>query len=253
LIVSISGAKKDVGKSSLAAYLIRHCNGCAAAKFTLHREEPEGDPIVVEELPDPEANNDTARMLKAGAEPVFWVRATSKNLEERTAEVMARIGTRPVVLEGNSVLGFLRPDYAVFIMGTDFDDFKPSAWAALAVADTILVNGEKKISGTEAIELEKKCKDLSGGAKVIFVAETGRENAYAIVLSRIIGRVGGGIFMSDLDDRIVRGLKERAVDGRIACAEALKLAAELGVPAQEVGRAANELKIKVVSCSLGCF
>ncbi len=192
-------------------------------------------------------------MRKAGADPVYWVRATGENLEERTAEVMERIGGHPVVMEGNSVLEYVRPDYAVFIMGKEFDGFKPSAWSALARADTVLVNGEKQISGAEAIGLEKKCKELSGGAKVVFVSEVGRENAYAIVLSRIIGRVEGGIFMSDLDDRIVEELKARAEDGRIPCAEALKLAEELGVSTQEVGRAANELKIKVVSCSLGCF
>lgn len=253
MIISISGANKDIGKSSLAAYLISRCRGCAAAKFTLHQEEPEGDPIVAEGTPETSAGNDTARMRKAGADPVYWVRSTRETLEEHTAAVMEKVGGRPVVLEGNSILEYVRPDYAVFIMGTDFDGFKPSAWNALARADTVLVNGEKGISGAEAIGLEKKCKELSGGAKVIFVYEVGRETAYAIVLSRIIGRVGGGVFMSDLDDRIVEELKARSEDGRIPCAEALKLAEELEVPTLEVGRAANELDIKVVSCSLGCF
>jgi hypothetical protein len=253
MIVSISGANKDIGKSSLAAYLIGHCRACAAAKFTLHREEPAGTPIIEEALPGPDAANDTARMRQAGARPVYWVRATRDSLEQRAGEVMEMIGKGTVVLEGNSVLEYVRPDYAVFIMGTSFDGFKESAWKALVAADTILVNGDAVIAGAEAIRLEKRCKELSPGAKIIFACEVGRDNAYAIILSRIIGRPGGDVFMQDLDERIVKELKARAEDGRIPCGVALKLAEELGVSPQEVGRAANELKIKVVNCSLGCF
>jgi hypothetical protein len=253
MIVSISGANKDIGKSSLASYLIGHCRSCAAAKFTLHREEPAGEPIVEENSPDPDAVNDTARMRQAGACPVYWVRATRDSLEARAGEVMEMIGEGTVILEGNSVLEYVRPDYAVFIMGAGFDEFKESAWKALAAADTILVNGDAVIAGAEAIRLEKRCKELSPGAKVIFASEVGRDNAYAIVLSRIIGRPGGDVFMQELDQRIVEELKARAEDGRIPCGVALKLAGELGISPQEVGRAANQLKIKVVNCSLGCF
>jgi hypothetical protein len=40
---------------------------------------------------------------------------------------------------------------------------------------------------------------------------------------------------------------------KIACREALKLAAELGVSPDEVGKTLNEMKIKIVHCQLGCF
>jgi hypothetical protein len=253
MIVAISGANKDIGKSSLASYLIAHCRSCAAAKFTLHREEPAGASIIEETLPDSEVINDTARMRQAGAFPVYWVRTTRDSLERRAGEVMKMIGEGTVILEGNSVLEYVRPDYAVFIMGAGFDGFKESAWKALAAADTILVNGDAAIAGAEAIGLEKRCKELSPGAKIIFACEVGRDNAYAIILSRIIGRPGGDVFMQDLDQRIVKELRARAEDGRIPCGVALKLAEELGVSPQEVGRAANELKIKVMNCSLGCF
>ncbi|MBC7231226.1 MAG: hypothetical protein H5T74_12650 [Actinobacteria bacterium] len=60
--------------------------------------------------------------------------------------------------------------------------------------------------------------------------------------------------MSDgVDERVKEAVKERAEEGRIPCAVALKLAEELGVPALEVGKAANALGIKIVACSLGCF
>jgi hypothetical protein len=88
---------------------------------------------------------------------------------------------------------------------------------------------------------------------VLFAADRGREAAWRIIASRIVGRLGGEYFVEDLDPRIVEALQERAEDGRIACAAACRIAEELDVPTQEVGRTANELKIKIINCSLGCF
>ena len=52
---------------------------------------------------------------------------------------------------------------------------------------------------------------------------------------------------------IERLLTERSNSGKITCAEARKIAEELGIPYIEVGRVANELKIKIRKCELGCF
>ncbi|NPV60799.1 MAG: hypothetical protein HPY75_14210 [Actinobacteria bacterium] len=60
--------------------------------------------------------------------------------------------------------------------------------------------------------------------------------------------------MSDeVDEKLKEAVKEKAEEGRIACAVALKLAEELGVSTLEVGKAANALGIKITRCSLGCF
>jgi len=48
-------------------------------------------------------------------------------------------------------------------------------------------------------------------------------------------------------------VQEAAKQGRLACAVALRLADELGVPPREIGRAADRLGIKIVGCQLGCF
>ena len=53
--------------------------------------------------------------------------------------------------------------------------------------------------------------------------------------------------------KIAEEMKKIAKHDRIECAEALKLAKDLGVSSQEVGKTANELKIKIKNCSLGCF
>ncbi len=251
-IVTISGANKDIGKSSLAAYVIEHCRDCSAAKFTMHEEQPQGPPIVAEQ-PGEKPGSDTARMMAAGADPVLWVRSTPATLDQEIEEALARMTGKVAVLEGNSILGHLQSDYAIFIMNPTFEDFKPSAWLALERADVVLVNGSQPVDGEAALLLERRCKEHNPRVKMLFSSDRGREAAWSIILSRIVGRVGGEHFVEDLDPRIVEKVQQEAVDGRIACGVALKIAEELGVPSREVGRTANQLKIKIANCSLGCF
>lgn len=44
-----------------------------------------------------------------------------------------------------------------------------------------------------------------------------------------------------------------AKDGKIACKQALEFAEKEGIPPKKVGELLNELKIKIVTCQLGCF
>lgn len=55
------------------------------------------------------------------------------------------------------------------------------------------------------------------------------------------------------DDLIRRKLKDLAKDGRIDCASARRIAEDLSVSYIEVGRAADDLDIRIRNCELGCF
>lgn len=48
-------------------------------------------------------------------------------------------------------------------------------------------------------------------------------------------------------------LRAASLDGRISCLAARVLAERLDVPYVLVGRAADELGIKICDCQLGCF
>jgi LAO/AO transport system kinase len=54
-------------------------------------------------------------------------------------------------------------------------------------------------------------------------------------------------------NKIEEEIKKRAVNGRLPCPVARKIAKELSVSYKEVGRTADELKIKITDCELGCF
>jgi hypothetical protein len=56
-----------------------------------------------------------------------------------------------------------------------------------------------------------------------------------------------------VDERVSAEVRAVAAERRLACAEALAIAERLGVEPREVGRAANELGVKIVACQLGCF
>jgi hypothetical protein len=54
--------------------------------------------------------------------------------------------------------------------------------------------------------------------------------------------------------RLIEMLRSRSGDEkRLTCTEAFKIARDLEIPVGEVGKACNELGIKVVACQLGCF
>lgn len=44
-----------------------------------------------------------------------------------------------------------------------------------------------------------------------------------------------------------------APQGKIACAAAFRLAEELSISTQKMGKLLDELGIKIVMCQLGCF
>jgi len=48
-------------------------------------------------------------------------------------------------------------------------------------------------------------------------------------------------------------LKKIAVKGKIPCGAALKLAADNHISPSDVGELADEIKIKISNCQLGCF
>jgi len=56
-----------------------------------------------------------------------------------------------------------------------------------------------------------------------------------------------------MEEKIREELGRRAAGGRITCQEARRIAEDLRVPYAEVGRAADELKIRIKDCELGCF
>jgi len=56
-----------------------------------------------------------------------------------------------------------------------------------------------------------------------------------------------------MKDKLRQEIMKKAVDSKLHCAEARKIAEDLGIPYAEVGAAADELGVKIKNCQLGCF
>jgi hypothetical protein len=48
-------------------------------------------------------------------------------------------------------------------------------------------------------------------------------------------------------------IQAAAPEGNISCAAAMRLAEELVISRQQLGKLLNELRIKIKQCQLGCF
>ncbi|NLJ76071.1 MAG: hypothetical protein GX325_02285 [Peptococcaceae bacterium] len=59
--------------------------------------------------------------------------------------------------------------------------------------------------------------------------------------------------MSEIGQEVLDAVKKVAQGGQITCTQARALAKDLQVEPIIIGKAADELKIKVISCELGCF
>jgi LAO/AO transport system kinase len=56
-----------------------------------------------------------------------------------------------------------------------------------------------------------------------------------------------------MNDKIAEEIRKKAVNDRLPCAAARRIAEELSVPYKEVGRTADELNVKITGCEFGCF
>ena len=73
-------------------------------------------------------------------------------------------------------------------------------------------------------------------------------SSFTVVKKRSIN-IGGIV----LDKQLEQDIRESLVEGKLPCAVAFSIAKKHGVAPKIVGDAANELKIKIASCQLGCF
>lgn len=56
-----------------------------------------------------------------------------------------------------------------------------------------------------------------------------------------------------MKDKVVEEIKRKAINGKLPCPIARRIAKELSVSYREIGRVADELNVKITDCELGCF
>lgn len=74
---------------------------------------------------------DTARYWDAGAANVHWLIATNAQVEAGINEALARVRTPNVLVEGTSLLQFIKADFAILAVGSNLPKTKASVRRAL--------------------------------------------------------------------------------------------------------------------------
>jgi hypothetical protein len=153
-IVVVGGHSRDVGKTSVVAAVIARLPEMRWTAFKITQFghgfcTANGEPcdcqtdehtVAVSEESDSQSGTDSARYLAAGALRSFWVRTRIGNLAAAMPRLRKEIAAaQNVILESNSIMGFLRPDLYLSVLDQAKADFKDSARLFLDRADALLV------------------------------------------------------------------------------------------------------------------
>ena len=157
-VVVIGGHTRNIGKTSVVAALIARLphlhwtafkitqfghGFCTADGAACDCQTDEHTIAISLERPGSasyDKTTDSARFLEAGADRSFWVRTRIGNLAAALPsmrKVMA--SAENVIIESNSVMGFLKPDLYLSVLDAGTADFKESARLFLDRADAILL------------------------------------------------------------------------------------------------------------------
>jgi len=242
-IIGIGGSRSGAGKTTVAAALLKYFTASpgplklwGAIKYTKTDfcSSLIDDRNIIEQ-----AGKDTGKLLSAGAEQVLWLKGPREGIEETTSVAIERLHHLDgIIIEGNSAIEFSNPDIVIFISAACGETEKPSSFRLIDHADIIVFRRDSmpptahdKVYSASSVYYDPEDKTTE---QELF------ECMKAVIEERII-------------ERIKQLLKQNAVNHRVSCPVARSIADELKVPYSEVGRAANELKIKIMNCELGCF
>lgn len=268
--IGIAGAHSNIGKTTLAAALLRYLNRNALSVTRNELKEKETAPVthhaslitlrrwgavkftktsLYTSLTDDPAvvgrgDKDTGRLLAAGAGAVLWVQSPAERLGEVLPLALDRLsssGCDGILVEGNSAIEFLKPDIVIFISSVSKNRIKASAQRLLHLADVVIIPGAHD-EGPE-VRYERSPEHERAACRL-----------YGLPLDEKTLRE-----LADCMEKIMKKksitelLHEKSADGRISCTLARAIAEELGVSPRDVGETADELKIKIKNCELGCF
>jgi hypothetical protein len=106
-------------------------------------------PFDITEETNREGIKDTSRMLRTGADRVFWLRVRSACVEEGLKALLEIIGPDAVtVCESNSLRHTVEPGLFVMVRNSRTTACKPTALSVMEYADRIVTSDGKRFSTT---------------------------------------------------------------------------------------------------------
>jgi molybdopterin-guanine dinucleotide biosynthesis protein len=155
IIAAVSGLSSNTGKTTLACELIQRLPEWEAIKLTRGHyrscgKDPSGccvsdllreQPLIRSGREENYAfGKDTGRFWDAGAVNVHWVIVDENQVEAGINEALSRVKSTGVVVEGNSFLEFVEPDFAIMCARAGENKLKSSARRNLDRADALYLS-----------------------------------------------------------------------------------------------------------------
>ncbi len=166
-IVGVGGYSSNVGKTTLMCELLRAFPGWEAIKTTRgHYRSCGKDPMaccVSHLLSDAplirsgreetfEAGKDTGKYWEAGASNVHWLIATDNQIGPGIKEVLKRVKSEGVLIEGNSFSKHIRPDFFVMVKRQDVAAIKRTAQEVMSIVSAIFESGSSFVDARETLK-----------------------------------------------------------------------------------------------------
>ncbi|MHC4476255.1 MAG: NTP transferase domain-containing protein [Planctomycetota bacterium] len=189
-MLMIGSAGSKVGKTELACALIKRLSktteivGIKVTTIKAKGQEcPRGGEgcgvcasldgsFVITEETDRDSNKDTARLLKAGAARVFWLRVIGGHIEDGMSSLLEVMGPNAIsVCESNSLRQVVEPGLFIMVQGPGRQQWKSSARAVKEYADKIVTSdGSSFDLDTEQIRLTARKWAMTVRATAIIMA-----------------------------------------------------------------------------------
>ena len=156
-IVAVGGFTSNSGKTTLVCELLSRLKGWEAIKVSRGHYRSCGrdphaccispllgeEPVVRSGRAETYApGKDTGRFWDAGASNVHWAVVTDKQVGEGVRAALGRVRSEGVLIEGNSLLRHLEPDFFLMVARPDILKIKPTARRALSKASAMYVSSE---------------------------------------------------------------------------------------------------------------
>lgn len=157
-LIVVGGQSRNVGKTSIAAGLIASIPEVhwTAVKLTVckARECPVNGPgcacqdhehpFYLAEEKNRDGQADSMRFLASGAKRAFWGRVKCHAFEAIIPELTAIIDSADhTIIESNSLVRYIRPDFYVTVLHPGVTDWKQSAIELLSQTDLAIITGDK--------------------------------------------------------------------------------------------------------------
>jgi hypothetical protein len=164
MLVVAGGHSRNIGKTSVVCGIIRALPEFewTAVKITQyghgvcsHEGEPcecadPRHPVALSEEQGKSLTSDSGRFEAAGARRSFWLRTPAGQLGEAMPRLRRIIADAPnVIIESNSVLQFLHPDFCLMVLDGAVTDFKASSRRFLDRADALVTTSPAPLAWPE--------------------------------------------------------------------------------------------------------